>query len=64
MRIVQYTQTATIRQRQFANRFTGSRFAVDASRFYRKSDKPSLIRWKRIPENDLQDISQVTVKDC
>ena len=33
MRIVQYTQTATIRHRQFANRFTGSRFAVDASRY-------------------------------
>ena len=55
MRTVQYTQTATIRQRQFANHFTGSRFAVDAFRFYRKSDKPSLIRWKRTPENDLQD---------
>ena len=31
MRFVQYTQTGTIRQRQFANRFTGSRFAVNAS---------------------------------
>ena len=26
-------QTVTIRQRQFANRFTGSRFAVNASRY-------------------------------
>ena len=33
MRVFQYTQTATIRQRQFANRFTGSRFAVNASRY-------------------------------
>ena len=48
--VVQYTQTDTIRERQFANRSTGSRFAVN-----RKSDKPSLIRWKRIPEVNLQD---------
>ena len=33
MRFVQYTQTATIRQRQFANRFTGSRCAVNVSRY-------------------------------
>ena len=32
-RVVQYTQTATIRQRQLANRSTGSRFAVNASRY-------------------------------
>ena len=64
MRFVQYTQTATIRQRQFANRFTGSRFAVDASRFYRKSDKPSLIRWKRIPEKDLQDLHLYFASNC
>ena len=31
--VVQCTQTATIRQRQLANRSTGSRFAVDASRY-------------------------------
>ena len=30
---VKYTQTATIRQRQFANRSTGSRFAVNAVRY-------------------------------
>ena len=33
MRVVQYTQTATIRQRQLANRSTGSRFAVNVSRY-------------------------------
>ena len=30
---VKYTQTVTIRQRQFANRSTGSRFAVNAVRY-------------------------------
>ena len=49
-RVFKYTQTATIRQRQFANRSTGSWFVVN-----RKSDKPSLIRWKRVPEVNLQD---------
>ena len=34
-RVVQYTQTATIRQRQLANRSTGSRFAVNAFRYTR-----------------------------
>ena len=49
-RVFKYTQTATTRQRQFANRSTGSWFMVN-----RKSDKPSLIRWKRVPEVNLQD---------
>ena len=50
LHVVQYTQTATTRQRQFANRSAGSRFVVN-----RKSDKLSLIIWKRIPEVNLQD---------
>ena len=34
-RVVQYTQTATFRQRQLANRSTGSRFAVNAFHYTR-----------------------------
>ena len=55
--VVQYTQTDTIRERQFANRYTGSRFSVN-----RKSDEPSLIRWKCIPEVNLQDTCSTRLK--
>ena len=46
MRVVQYTQTATIRRRQFANRST----EVDSRLMRLVIPEPSLIRWKRIPE--------------
>ena len=56
-RVFKYNQTATIRQSQFANRSTGSWLVVN-----RKSDKPSLIRWKRVPEVNLQDTWKIFCK--